>query len=142
MTEDAPLLLSRESLSRLNATINFRDSTLRIHEDLRIKLNRTPSGHLVLPGIRESKNDRSQSNLTDSILGGQIYAASLDVPTTQIAKADLRKIHLHLGHCSEHTLITMMRAAHMSVPVKEIEEIYKECNCQAGIHRITPPNVS
>ena len=50
--------------------------------------------------------------------------------------------HLHLGHRSERAVVTMMRSAHMIVPKEEIDAKYKECNCQIGIHRVAPPNVS
>ena len=137
VTENVPLLISRDSLTRLGAMLDFKSSSLMVHNKLRIQLIKTPSGHLMLPGSREINPVQK----TDDIFGNQVYATTLDVPINEPSKDELRKIHLHLGHCSEHTLITMLRAAHMAVPTQMITELYKECNCQAGIHRITPPNV-
>ena len=136
--EDAQLLISRESLSRLGATLDFKDSSLRIHNQLRIQLAKTPSGHLMLPGSRFG-NHQSDSN---KIFRNRAYAASLDITATELNKEELRKIHLHLGHCSASTLITMIRAAHMVVPTQLVKELYEECQCPVGIHRATPPNVS
>ena len=140
--ENIPLLISRESLAKLQATLNFRDSTLVIKERMIIQLCRTPSGHLMLPGRRGESRSRNHVFEGDTILGNQVYAAVLDVPLPELSKEELKKLHLNLGHCSEHTLITMLRAAHISIPTEAIEQLYKECNCQAGVHRITAPNVS
>ena len=133
-----PLLISRESLSRLDATLNFRESILKVKNDVDIQLIKTPSGHLMLPGLRAKPGE----NLAQSPLGNQIYANTLDVPMAAISKEELRKIHLHLGHCSENTLIAMLRAAHMAIPTDLIKELYDTCKCQTGVRRITPPNVS
>ena len=138
VTEDVPLLISRDSLSRLGDVLDFRESSLQMGNGLKIQLVKTPSGHLMLPGKRNERNRRNEKNL----LGNTIYAAALDVPTAALSKEELRKIHLHLGHCSESTLISMLWAAHISAPSQLIKELYESCKCQTGIHRVAPPNVS
>ena len=139
VNENVPLLISRESLAALGATLDFRESTLWVHNQLKIQLTHTPSGHLMLPGARITQDNHR----SDSILGNQVYiGSSIDVPRTSISKEELRKIHLHLGHCSQDTITTMLRAAHLHVPSEMITELYKSCKCQIGVHRMTPPNVS
>ena len=39
---------------------------------------------------------RSTQSTVDPILVGQVYAAALDVPTTELAEENVREIHLHL----------------------------------------------
>ena len=138
VTEDVPLLISRDSLARLGTVLDFSESSLRMGNGLKIKLFKTPSGHLMLPGIRSELNQSANKKL----FGHAIYAAALDVPTAELSKEELRKSHLHLGQCSGSTSITMIRAAHMSVPTQRIMELYESRKCQTGIHRVTPPNVS
>ena len=36
----------------------------------------------------------------------------------------------------------MLRVVHLDVPTELIEELYNECNFQAGVRRIAPTNVS
>ena len=47
-----------------------------------------------------------------------------------------------MGHCSERTLISVLRAAHFSIPKDIIARLYRECQFQSGVHRATPPHVS
>ena len=90
--EDVPFRTSRDSLTRLSASISFRDSALRIQRGIRIAPTRTPSGHLMLPGCRGWIEPKK----TAPNIG--IYAEALGVPATSLAKENLRKIHLHLRH--------------------------------------------
>ena len=140
--ENGPLLISRDPLANLKATLNSIDSALAVKNQLEIQLDRTPSGHLMLHGIRETKPAIARPAKHDHILGEQVYAAALDVPMPELSKEDVGKWHLALRHCPEHTLITMLRAAHLAAQTAAIEEMYKECNCQAGVHRVAAPNVS
>ena len=136
---DVPLSMSRKSLARMGASIDFRQSRLNVDGGITVQLEQTPSGHLMLPGTRrEESTPISHPN----VIGGAIYAASLDVSASELSLDQLKKIRNQLGHCSEATLTSLLRAAHIVVPVDKITQLFRDCNCQAGVHRVTPPNVS
>ena len=48
---DLPLLLPQQSLVRMDGVLNFERSTLTIREHIIAHLGRTPSVHIITPGV-------------------------------------------------------------------------------------------
>ena len=67
---------------------------------------------------------------------------SLEVPPPPLTEKQLLKIHLHVGHCSGNTLITLLRAGNRVVPYQAIMLMCDKCKCHAAVRRITPPAIS
>ena len=88
--EGAPLLISRETLERLGAMLDFNDTSLWVRNQLRTQLIETPSCHLMLAGTRfEGKQPHPER-----IFGNRVYSATLEVPATVLTKSELRRSHL------------------------------------------------
>ena len=136
---NVPMLISRQSLTHVNESLNFSTSILSMNGDLEAQLKQTPSGHLAFPGLRGSKKSLS---LESPIVHQSVYDASLGEPMEELSITQLKKEHRQLGHCSEDTLWDILRAAHITIPREIINRLHRECRCQAGVQRVAPPPVS
>ena len=60
------------------------------------------------------------------------------LPVKSLNLADLKMIHLQLGHCSENTLITVLRSAQMHGDSALIRKLFNDRKCQVDAQRIAP----
>ena len=128
-----PMLISLESLQRMHAVIDFQELQLTMHNEWTIPLIQTPSGHLMLNGIRAKVSDKPQ----------KIYAvAKTEVAPRVLTYQELRRIHVSLGRCAQNTMTTLLRAAHIQVNHQQLHELYRKCGRADSVYRITPPQVS
>ena len=99
-----PLLLSKESLKRGNANIDFkRNHLLILGED--IPLRETSSGHLLLPLCLDSLDDHT--SFVDAIL----LSSSLDCDSTEDKKKKVLKLHRQFAHPPAHRLKKLLSDA-------------------------------
>ena len=122
----------------MKGSLDFGSRKLIIPDVAEIKLTDTFSGHLMIHGARPSNEVRkipSQENRP-------IYVMGLKLPVRVLSEDEIKKIHAQLGHCSENTLETTIRAAQMHVDSSAILKVLRECGCQNALQRITPPQVS
>ena len=66
----------------------------------------------------------------------------MKLPSRVLSKEEVTKIHIQLGHCSENTLVTTIRAAQMHCYLVVIQDVLAKCGCQTAVRRITPPVVA
>ena len=71
-----------------------------------------------------------------------IYVMELKLPARALSEGEIKKIHAPLGHCSENTMETSIRAAQMHVGSSVIKRVLGDFGRQAGVQRITPPQVA
>ena len=132
-----PLLISKRSLVRLKASIEFPTNTLSIPNASVITLITAGSGHLQLPAGRISILQKGpQSSLCP------IYPVNTNPGNDVMSFGELRKIHLRLGRCSEFTLRNMLQAAKVVVPDELITRVPTRCTCAGKVNRVTPPEIS
>ena len=129
-----PMLASKSSFTRLQATIDFPTNLLDVRKSAEIALISTGSGHLQFPAVKK---------LEENIKVGErrlhIYPANTDPGTEVIAYEELEKIHLHLGHRIEFALKNMLQAAKIVVPDAMIRRMLSQCSCGGKVNRVTLP---
>ena len=91
---DVPLLVSQQSLVRMKGILNFEQATLTIQDGITVQLGRTPSGHIMIPGIRFGRQCPHEA-INHS---HEVYAASLEAKATKLTIPQLKKLHLQLAH--------------------------------------------
>ena len=64
------------------------------------------------------------------------------LPVRSLSLEELERIHLQLGHCSENTLIAVLRSARMHGDSTLIQKLFDDCKCQVAVQRTAPPNVA
>ena len=74
--------------------------------------------------------------------GHAIYMTEMRLPSMILSKEDVAKIHVQLGHCSENTLITTIRADQMHCDLAVIQAVLAKRGCQTAVQRITLPVVA
>ena len=102
---NVPLLLSRNSLKKANATLDFTEDSLKIFGE-NISLTITKSGHYCLPLSRTMDNPHSPS------VRKVLFATPIDVtdqPGEQWKK--IAKLHKQFAHPSSERLIKLIRNA-------------------------------
>ena len=115
---DIPLLLSRESLKKSNAKLNFTNDTITIFDQC-LPLENTSSGHYCISISRST--DLSASNIAVQ----KIFFSSfkLDIDDTN-CKTKVAKLHKQYGHACPDDLIKLMNKA--GITDSKIHDIVKQ----------------
>ena len=133
-----PLLISQQALTNMEGIMNFSSFTLQIPMRYTIQLQKSSTGHVLLPGIiNQTALDLKHDN---SICLFPIRQTN--VALRVLADREITKIHIQLGHCSEKQLTDLLRFGGCKVDMTQIQRITTKCNCRRSVHRITPPVVS
>ena len=135
---NVPMLVSYESLKKMKGSLNFLTACLTILSGITIQLSATPSGHLMIQG------SKAVQKLTPEMTKNHesIFTMEIRLPVSSLTFEELKRIHLQLGHCSENTLLSVIKAAQLHGEKSLIEKLYADCKCQVAVQRITPPNVA
>ena len=121
---DIPVLISREALVRMHATLCFTSNRLYLSSGF-IQLLMTPSGHLGLPA-------KFKSTPTISIVDKEwIFAASSN-EAKLLTRAEVKKIHIQLGHAQWKQLADVFRTAGYQANDALIQSVVVECGCSCA----------
>ena len=132
------MLIPHESLCHMKGIIDFEACNLQIPNIGKFDLIKTESGHLMIQWGRPSQETiRALKHK-----GRATYFAEMKIPVKISPNEDIVKIHVQLGHCSENTLISTIRAAQMHCELPVIQAVLVKCGCQTAVQRITLPVVA
>ena len=137
MESQVPILISKNSLGKTQAAIDFKTNELAILESMAISMISAGSGHRQLPTMKSGK---STSLSNDQ--GQLIFPVNTDPGNDVITVEELKKIHIHLGHCIEFTLKNMLKAAKIAAPQEMITRMLSQRSCSGQVNRVTPPKIS
>ena len=132
---EAPLLISRQTLTNMSAQLDFIGNTIKLHGHRIITLISTDSGHMQLPA--EATDWRKGQNASKPL-----FPVTQDLGNEMITDAELKRIRLHLGQRSGHVLRNMLRAAHRPVTDQQIHQLPWKRSCSEKANRATPPKIS
>ena len=96
-----PLLLSKWTRTSLQSKMEFTSNKMKVISDIAATLIHTGGGHLQLPDGKKPTQEAAEM-----VKKKHIYPWNTDPGSETISYGALKKIHLHLGHCSEFTLKT------------------------------------
>ena len=136
----APMLIAQPALARMAGKIDFSTLLSELPAGLAIQLIKSPSGHVLLPGTPVSHQTGKAREMNPKVA----YPMSQQEHNTVrvLADAQVKKIHLQLGHCSQRQLMELLKFARCKVGQAQIAKIHQQCGCNRTVHRITPPVVS
>ena len=103
VTNELPLLLSRQSMKRAEMIIDFRNDTLNVREKVIIKLTCTTSCHYCLPLTRLLLHDSS------SHCRIVLHAVNFKTMTVDEKKKKAAKLHSQFSHASKEKLIRLVK---------------------------------
>ena len=102
---DIPLLLSRESLKRSNAKMNFTNDTITMFDQC-LPLENTSSGHYCISITRST--DLSDPNVAVQ----KVFFSSVKLDSNDIdCKSKVSKLHKQYGHADPDRPIKLMNSA-------------------------------
>ena len=133
-----PMLVSQQALTLLKGKMDFSNFTLEITGHYTIRLAKSSTGHVLLPGMiaQESMNHSKTLNV-------QVFPMQRTTPELRVlTDSQILKIHRQLGHCSDKQLTDLLNFGGCKVNPVQIRRVSARCNCQRSVHRITPPAVS
>ena len=121
VSEDIPLLLSKCSLKRANAEMNFFEDTIRILGQ-KLKMYETASGHYVLP-ITEGRAVLHKIDQNEEV------TITLVCKTELTSEQKALKLHRQFAHPSAERLLKLVKAAGNGDKVleNEIKEVSRKC---------------
>ena len=132
-----PLLISQQALTQMQGRMDFPTFALEIPSRYTIRLTKSATGHVLLPGIT------TQDSLKQATRGcAQVFplqASPMELRT--LNDSEVLKIHHQLGHCSERKLLDLLKFGACEVGSLQIQRIAQKCKCHRSAHRITPPMV-
>ena len=136
----APMLIAKTALSRVAGKIYFATFMLELLSWVKIKLAKSPTGRVLLPGapVNESPVDALVLNQNWA------YNANPQNPDQLLTLTDvqLKKIHLQLGRCSPQQLAELVKFSRRRANRGQIDRIHQQCGCKRSVRKITPPVVS
>ena len=133
-----PLLISQQALANVQGRMDFSRFTLEIPNRCTIWLIKSPTGHVLLPGIVSA-----DSLLTPPKEQIHVFPAQqMNNGKRALKDEQVRKIHQQLGHCSEKQLLDPLKFGDCKADAKQVSRVTQRCGCQRSVHRITPPVVS
>ena len=132
-----PLLISRQSLKKVQGRLDFITDQLTIHLGI-ISLGSTAHGHLLWPIVGPS--DRRREDFQDPAVTVGTFSTVLDaVDSCDISKEDLIRLHMHLSHGSLSVMTRILKAANKSFDASMLETVITNCNCMEQGHKLRPP---
>ena len=99
-----------------------------------IRLAKSPTGHVLLPGMITEKTLRQAGQKSAQVF----LAQHATTERRKLADAEVLKIHQQLGHCSERQLAGLLKFGRWQVDSLLIQRIARRCNFQRSVRRITP----
>ena len=134
------MLIAQPALVGMAGKLGFHTLLLELPHKLTIQLEKSPSGHILLPGRPVNQIGRNTHQINPDVA----YPVSQPQPNSVRTLNDdqVKKIHLQLGHCSQRQLMELLKFARCKVDQSQLDRIYKQCGCSRSVHRITPPVVS
>ena len=111
---------------------------MTVCQGLKIQLISSESGHIQLPAPHPPPKDPSAKGNASA----NVYPGASDLGKEAIAMEELKRIHLHLGRCSEFAMRSLELAESRIVPEQMIAGLFRRCNCSANVNRVTPPEIS
>ena len=120
-----PLLISYGSLHKARCILDFFSNELRIGNQS-IILKATPRGHLYLPMTP------SQEKEIRSIWNTQENENDEEVPpidSNEINPTKLHRLHVHLGHASEHTMMRILMQSKAAVDMQKLKQTVGNYGC-------------
>ena len=109
---DVPCLISRKSMANLNSLVDFATNIATVCKGVQIQLIASGSGRIQLPDY--PPHDRPLPSKDDP----KVYPLTAESREGPIADAELMRIHLNLGHCSDFALRNIPKSSHKAVPEK------------------------
>ena len=133
-----PLLISQQALTHLQGRIDFSTFNLEIPDRFTIRLTKSSTGHVLLPGIID------QGGLTQArTVHQQVFPVQqLEGGLRKLRDEEVGKIHQQLGHCSDKQLLDLLKFGGCRADPQQVKRVMHKCNCQRSVHRIAPPVVS
>ena len=101
-----PCLLSRFSLVKMNATLQFGSRELWIRNKFRIALVESSSGRFFFPFDLPSAAICVEESVRKTV-----YPLTAPLESPALSEAQLMKIHIHLGHAPLARLVDILRKA-------------------------------
>ena len=135
-----PMLIAQTALSNMKGKLDFDKYRLELPSGISIMLIKSPSGHVLLPAYPLNESPTWAVSLNKGLAFPVQQRTNEETRT--LTDAQLRKIHLQLGHCSPQQLTELVKFGKYKVPQEQIERIHRQCGCKRSVHRITPPVVS
>ena len=133
-----PMLISQQALTNMQGRIDFSRFTLEIPHLCTIKLTKSSTGHVLLPGVLTQHGLNQTPPRPSQVFPLQQTARE----SRNLTDEEIIKIHRQLGHCSEKQLVELLKFGGRRISPKQIQRVMKKCNCQRSVRRITPPVVS
>ena len=138
VNSDVAMLVSHESTRRMQRSIGFSERAVSIPSAAAIKLSNAKSGHLAIQGRRPSEKVSWKLSLENHPL----YVMEMELPSRLLSGDEIAKIHAQLGHCSENTSSSTIRAAQTHWDLSVIQKVLHRRKRQTAVRRIAPPSVS
>ena len=139
-----PLLVSRLSLKKMEASLNFKENVMHMPGGRRVRLIELRSGHLSFNftpstgknvGRKASKIPTYHSDKPKNDSSGEEEVKIIDEPM-------FWKIHRHLAHCSVQTIQRLGKTAGYRFDIEKGKEWLEKCSCHRDDRTPQMPVVS
>ena len=111
---------------------------MTICQGIQVQLISSGSGHIQLPARRPPHGNAGMKQSSPL----NVYPTTIDRGKEAITMDELKRIHLHLRHCSEFALRNLLQDAHKTVSESMIADLFRRCACSENVYRIAPPKIS
>ena len=139
-----PLLLSRRSLQKMEASLNFKENVMDMPGGRRVRLNELRSGHVSFGFTPSSGKDIGRETSTQVTFQSDKPKNGSGEEEEQkvIDEKMFWKIHRHLAHCSAQTIQRLGKTAGYQFDAEKGKEWLEKCSCRRDDHTPQMPLVS
>ena len=117
-----PMLIAQTALSNMEGKLDFANYRLELPSGVKIMLIKSPSGHILLPAFPLNESPPWAVTLNKGLAFPVQQRINEEART--LTDAQLRKIHLQLGHCSPQQPTELVKFGRYKVSSGQIERTH------------------